>query len=177
MYKIVNVIVLIIIILFCSCKTTKYNTREVIKTNIEAKTDTREGVQVLEEIKVSDNITQLMDELTTIIERIIAVKLSMPDSTGVQYPTEVITTEREYSKEKTVRHEASPQLHKSINIQHEKTDNSQMVINEDIEKTDKTIVKKTTPVWVIVAGVVLFIVIIIIVYLLLKKYRIIKSHR
>ena len=92
---------------FASCKTTKFNTRETVKTGIEVRSDTKEDVRIFEETKVTDNITQLTDELVTVLERIIAVKLSDPDSTGVQFPIEITTTDREYSKEKTVRHDAS----------------------------------------------------------------------
>jgi len=168
--KVVSITLLFV--LFASCKTTRYNMRETAKTSVEVKTDVREEVKILEEVKISENITQLVDELTTIIERIITVKLSAPDSLHNQHPVEIITTEREISRGKTVKYDATGTTEQTISADIEKIENSTKNTNTEIEKVDKTKVKTTTPVWLYVVVGIFSIGILLFVFLILKKYKI-----
>ena len=168
-----TVLILIAVALLASCKTTKYNTRETTKSTTEVKTDICEEIKILEETKTSGNITQLLDELTTIIERIITVKLSAPDSLNNQHPIELTTTEREIKKGKTVKYDSNRNSEQVSSIAAKKTDNTKESIREETEKTDKTVVKKTTPGWAWAVVVIFSIGVLIIVFLFLKKYRII----
>jgi len=160
-------------LLLFSCKTTRYNVKETTKTNIETTTDIREETKVFEEIKVSDNIAQLTDELTSIIERIITVRLSAPDALNNQYPTEIVATEREITRGKTVKYDASSQTEQTINTEVQKTDSSTENIKTETEKIDKTTVKKTTPGWILAAVIILCTGFLLFVFLFLKKRRII----
>lgn len=163
--------IIFLLLLFAGCKTTKYNVKETAKTSLELQTDTKEDIKILEETKVSDKITQLVDELTTIVERITTTKLSAPDSTGYQYPTEVTNLEREYSKGKTVKSEMNNTTEQTTNINAQKTDNSVLTGKSEVEKVDKTTVKKTTPAWVVVSVVVFGFGLLFLLYLLLKRYK------
>jgi hypothetical protein len=161
-----------LLFLLGACQTTKYNTRETSKSTIEVKNDIKEEVKILEETKVSDYITQWTDELTTVTEHTVTVKLSAPDSLNNQYPAEITTTAREYVKGKTIKSDASSQTEKNVESNMQKTDNSTQNIKAETLVVDKTTVKKTTPTWVIVATGILSVGILIFVYLTLKKYRI-----
>lgn len=155
-----------------SCKTTKYNVREKSTSSVEIVKETKEVVTVQEEAVTTENSLQWIEELTTIIERIVTVRLSEPDSLKNQYPVEVTTTEREFTKEKTVQTDANSTTEQKAESRMQKSDNSKETINEEYEKTDKTTTKKTTPVWITVSAVILCIGILVIVFLILKKYRI-----
>ena len=146
-----QIMLIISFVAFSGCKTTKFNTRETTKSKTEFKADIREEIKVLEETKTTGNISQLVEELTNIIERIITVKLSTPDSVGVQYPIEVTTTEREYSKGKTVRYDAVGTTEQKVESKVLKTDNSQIKIHEESEKIDRSVVKKCAPTWLILS--------------------------
>ena len=166
------IVILIATVLLFSCKTTRYNVKETTKSNIEIQTDMQEDVKVVEEVKTLDIISQLTDELTTIIERIIATKLSAPDSLGVQYPTEIITTEREITRQKAESRKQKVEVETERKIQVNKTENSKQVINTETEKIDKTVVKKTTPGWVLAGTITLCVGILLLIFLILKKYRV-----
>ena len=165
---------LLIILSFslCCCKTTKYNMRETTKSDIKVIHDVKEEVKILEETKVSDNISQLVDELTTIIERIITVKLSAPDSLYHQHPVEITTTEREYSKGKTVKYEANSQTEQKVEGSMQKTDNLTQNIQKKSEIIDKTTVKMKTPAWVFVSVAIFAVGVLLFVFLILRKYKI-----
>ena len=154
--------------LFCCCKTTRYNVRETTKTNVEVQTNIREEIKIIEETKAVDNVAQQTDEVTIVVERITAVKLSVPDSLGNQYPVEETTTEREVIKGKAVKYDAIKHTEQRTESNAQKTDNSTESIKEETEKIDKTVTKKTTPIWVVIPIVAVFFF----VYLILKKYRI-----
>jgi len=166
------ILILIAIALLTSCKTVKNNIREKSKTEVSIQNDIKEEVKVLEEVKISDNITQLTDELITIIEKIITVKLSAPDSLSNQHPTEITTTEREITKGKTVKYDANSRAEQTINTEIQKTDNSTENIKTVTEKIDKTTTKKTTPGWVYAIVIILTVGILLFVFIFLKKYRI-----
>ena len=167
-----KLLILLLLPALFSCKTTRYNTRETAKSNTEIKTDIREEVKVLEEKKSADNISQLTDEQTTIIERITTIKLSAPDVANNQYPVEVTTTEREISKGKTVKTDATSSTEQKAESITQKVDNTQTKVHTETEKVDKTVVKKTTPAWVTWSVIVVVIGILFFAFLFLKKYRI-----
>ncbi|MDR0206047.1 MAG: hypothetical protein LBI45_02155 [Bacteroidales bacterium] len=169
-----SVYLLIILTLFLTgCKTVKNNIREKSKTEVSIQNDTKENITISEGVKVSDNVTRLTDEFVTIIEKIITVKLSAPDSLNNQYPTKVTATEREISKGKTIKDEVSGSIEQTKNSEIQKTDNSTECIKAVSEKTDKTVTEKRTPGWVYVVAIIFSVGILIIIFLFLKKYRII----
>jgi len=91
-----------------------------------------------------------VEELTNIIERIITVKLSAPDSLNKQYPVEITTTEREYSKGKTTKYDSNSKAEQTKNINSETAAQTKIKAKEETDKIDKTTSKKTTPGWVFI---------------------------
>ena len=166
-------VVLLSLMLFCSCKTSHLFTRSREKKIVETKTDIREEIKIIEEIKILDFVNKLVGELTMVTERITAIKLSVPDSLGNQYPTEKTTTEREYSNEKKIKYDSSSNSEKIINTEIQITDNTAESVREEIDKEDKLTTKVKTPAWVIASSVTLCVGLLFFAFLFLKKYRII----
>jgi len=166
-------LILIAATLFFGCKTIKNNVKETSKTEVSVQNDIRETVTSKEETVTIGSITSLVEELTNIIERIITVKLSAPDSLNNQYPVEITTTEREYSKGKTTKYDSNSKAEQTKNINSETAAQTKIKAKEETDKIDKTTSKKTTPGWVFVVVIILSIGILIIIFLFLKKYKVI----
>ena len=161
-----------LLLLLFSCRTTRYNLKETLKTETSVQKDIREETTVKETVLTTENIASLMEELTSIIERIVTVKLSAPDSLLNQYPTEITTTEREYSKNKTVKYDAAGTTEQTTDTEIKKTDNSTETSKAESVKIDKTKTTLATPAWVIVGVAILCIGVLVLVYFILKRYRI-----
>ena len=165
-------LLLVLAVLLFSCKTTRYNIKETTKTETSVQKDIREESTVKETVLTAENIASLTEELTSIIERIITVKLSAPDSLLNQYPVEVTTTEREYTKQRVESTKARKDESTNVESKVQKTDNSTETSKTESVKIDKTKTTLATPAWVIVGVVILCVGVLVLVYFILKRYRI-----
>jgi hypothetical protein len=161
------VFIFITMVLFASCKTTRYNVKETYTENREVKTEAETQIKESENITISEIST--IDLFENTVETITTVKLSEPEN-GEQYPVEITTIFRETSKGvggQTQRH-TEIETEKRTNI----SENKEETTNIKNEFTDKTVVENKTPLWVIMGVVCFFIVLFIFVFIILKKYRI-----
>ena len=165
-----SVFLLITVLLFNSCKTTKIATTENVKV-VEQK-DIHETATVKTETTEKETITISVDALTTIIERIVNTKYSQPDTAGKQHITETTTTERNITTEKTGKADVQAEKQAKQLKESEKTDNSSKNIDKKTET--KTLTKSKTPAWIIVTMVILSMGVLVLLYFVLKRFKLIK---
>jgi len=161
--------------LFCllcllfSCKTLKNNIRETYTEQKEVVTDVREESTQKETVVVLDE--KLTNEISSIVEKIITEKFTVPDSAGKQYVVERVTTEREINNKKSEI--GNRKSESEATAQTVFTDNSKETDNIQGEIIDKSITKKKTPIWVTVSASIVGAGIMLFILFILKKYRVI----
>jgi hypothetical protein len=164
------ILLVAIIALFASCKTTKTATTENLK--VVEQNDIHETTTAKTEVTEKETISMSVDALTTIIERIINTRYSQPDTAGNQHITETTTTEREITIDKASKADTQKTTQIEQVIEDEKTDNSSKNIDKKTET--KTTIKSKTPAWVIIAVSILSIGVILLLYFVLKRFKLIK---
>ena len=158
-----------LLLCFISCKTLKNNIRETYTENKEIVTDVREESTTKETVVVLDE--KLTNEISSIVEKIITEKFTMPDSTGKQYVVERVMTEREINTQKA--EVGNRKSESEATAQTVFTDNSKETDNIQGKIIDKSITKKKTPVWVTVSASIVSAGIMLFILFILKKYRMI----
>ena len=162
------ILLLLTITLFVSCKTLKNNIRETYTKQKEVVTDVREESTQKETVVVLDE--KLTNEISSIVEKIITEKFTVPDSAGKQYVLERVTTEREINTQKA--EVGNRKSESEATAQSVITDNSKETDNIQGKIIDKSTTKKKTPMWVTVSVVVVGFGLWFIIVFILKKYKI-----
>jgi len=154
--------------LLFSCKTVKHNIRETYTERKETVTEVKEESTQKETVQITEN--RFIDEFENIFETIEVIKFSQPDSAGVQFIVEKMTMNRDISKGK--KETSLIELSAEKETESARVKNSYELTEIEAEFIDKTVIKKTTPGWVVMGGVIAIIGIFTAIFILFKKYRI-----
>jgi cobalamin biosynthesis Mg chelatase CobN len=149
-----------------------------VATSSRAKTEVNKDIkQTLDSSAINLNKVQTMDKTVTNESMFVSITdtyLSVPDSSGKQYPTRIVNT--------TVDNKKGTKADVKTNTDSkQKTDlNKKLVDKSDSESDNKAKAKNTgetetdNPAWVTWGIIVAIIIIGVIIFLVLKRYNIIK---
>jgi len=162
------ILIFIAIALFASCKTVKNNVRETYTERKETVTEVKEENTQKEMVQITEN--RFIDEFENIFEIVEIVKFSQPDSAGAQFMVEKMTINRDINRGK--KEISLIELEAEKETESAKVENSHEFAEIKAELIDKTVVKKTTPGWIMAATIIFCLAIVVALFIFLKKYRI-----
>jgi len=186
-------IVLIGMVIF-GCKSTKQTITSGLKSKIEANLQVNQSDNFNIDVNksISDQTSLIAKKSTadkgttneTVEETNTTTKLSAPDSTGKQYPTEINTTNRKITRGENKNLITDLSNKSDVTNKTDIQDKSKLKTNTslkdkvkaqtDIKSSDKKTEEIKTPGWVYVAIIVLSVAFLLIVYLILKRFNLIK---
>jgi len=187
-------IVLMSVGFYTSCKTIKQsNTTEVkaktaanleLNQSSDAKLNINQSIETNQSITSSLNTTDKGTSSENVEETSTNTKLSPPDSTGKQYPTETTTTNRKIKRGKNNNSTANADSKKDIKSKATNEDKSKLKANSaltdksktqaDAKEVSKQSEEVKTPTWVSVSIAVSIVALLSFIYLILKRYNLIK---
>ena len=187
-------IVLISVSFNSGCRTIKQSNTSEIKTNVTASSSDSKSTDDQLDIKKSNetdstNETSLIttdngNSNETVEETSTTTKLSAPDSTGKQHPTEINTTNRTIKRGENKNLTAIAGSKSSGQSMAVSVDQSKLKANETLKnkgneqtnskETDKQTEEIKTPGWVYAVVIVLGGILLLVVYLILKRFNILK---
>jgi cobalamin biosynthesis Mg chelatase CobN len=170
----VAVFVVLIILFFSSCKTTRQSTRE----NTHASSVTALDALSATDEKNSREIREMRTDCTSadisVDETVTSIEWSMPDSSGTQYPLRTVTSQKHTGSNMENR----SAIKRNTNAQKEKSSVTDSTIRQKSdsksETDEKKEVKSRTPEWIIVGVLACVLALTGIVYLILKRFGIVK---
>ncbi len=168
------ILLLAVITMLFSCKTSKTTLSEKTSTETEQRNDIQEVINtefsVLETGKTTDKTVVEASEDTEIT----ITKFSQPDSTGKQHIVE--QTKIKQQKGSTTKTNVATEKEDKTDIKQsvKNKDNSTVKTNNDTKVTETEKTKANTPAWIILGTIILSLGIIVIIYFVLKRFGLVK---
>ena len=187
-------IVLVSVLVYSSCKTLKQantsvstgstNTISTANSSTDAKLDVKTSDSSVSNTTINSTTTDKGTTSETVEEITTNTKLSPPDSTGKQYPTETTTTNRKIKRGENKNSTATAGLKSDVKANATTNDKSKLKANStqkskskskaNIKETSKKTEEEKTPAWISISIVVLLLSLLFIVSQILKRFKIIK---